>query len=204
MHSEILAEEFFVGLAKHLAVRLKLGPTLTAGDSALLDAASRFHLLWSEAAEQEAQEAQAMAAAAPDDMQLQRRAELADAAVQLGTQRRLRRRGHAGEAAEIKVSLTEPEAVHQRAKDHTRRLAYKPVVLANADGLIVGQRVEPSNEIAGLGPAIDQHRAVFGCAPPALLLDGGFASNALWGALVEQGIDVLCPSGCTDGQCRGL
>ena len=95
-------------------------------------------------------------------------------------QRPLRRRGHTGEAAEIKVSLGEPEAVHQCAKDHTRRLPYKPVVLANADGFIVGKRVEPSNEIAGLGPAIDQHRAVFGCPPPTLLLDGGFASNALW------------------------
>jgi hypothetical protein len=162
-------------------MRLKLGPTLAAGDSTLLDAAaSRFRPLWSEAVEQAAQEARARAAAAPDDAHLHRKAELADAAVQLGMQRRLRRRGHTGEAAEIKVSLGEPEAVHQRAKDHTRRLAYKPVVLANADGFIVGKRVEPSNEIAGLGPAIDQHRAVFGCPPPTLLLDGGFASNALW------------------------
>jgi hypothetical protein len=52
----------------------------------------------------------------------------------------------------VRVSLEESEAVNQCAKDRTRRLAYKPVVLANADRLIVRQRVEPSNEIL----AIDQ------------------------------------------------
>jgi hypothetical protein len=71
-------------------------------------------------------------------------------------------------------------------------------VLANAAGLIVGQRVEPSNEVAAIAPVLDQHREILGCVPPTLLLDGGFASNALWESLVGQGIDVLCPSGRTD------
>ena len=108
-------------------------------------AASRFRLLFSDAAAQAAQEACEAASAKPADAHLKRTAEL-----------------------------------------------------ANAHGFIVGQRVEPSNEIAGLGPAIDQHRAVFGCPPPTLLLDGGFASNTLWSTLGEQGIDALCPSGRTD------
>ncbi|HVA40321.1 MAG TPA: IS1182 family transposase [Candidatus Binataceae bacterium] len=199
LHGEILTEEFFVDLVKHLVTRLRLGPTLTAGDGTLLDAAaSRFRLLWSEAAEQAAQEARETAAAAPDDAKLKRKAELANAAVQLGADRLARRRMHQGDAAEVKVSLIEPEAVHQRAKDRTRRLAYKPVVLANADGLIVGQRVEPSNEVSAIAPVLDQHRAIFDCVPPTLLLDGGFSSNALWKSLVGQGIDVLCPSGRTD------
>jgi hypothetical protein len=45
---------------------------------------------------------------------------------------------------------------------------------------------------------VEQHRAVFGCAPLTLVLDGGFASISLWAVLVEQGIDVLCPTGRTD------
>lgn len=49
-----------------------------------------------------------------------------------------------------------------------RRLAYKPVVLANADKLIVGQRVEPSNEILAIEPMVEQHHAVFGTMPPTL------------------------------------
>jgi transposase len=198
LHAEVLTEEFFIKLVKHLAARLKLGPVLATGDGTMIDAAaSRFRLLWTEAAAEVAQEAQEAAAAMPENTQLKRKAELANAAAVLGTERLARRRKHKGDG-EVKVSLTEPEAVHQRAKDKTRRLAYKPVVLANADGFIVGQRVEPSSEIAAIEPAVEQHRAVFGCAPPTLLLDGGFASNSLWAVLVEQGIDVLCPTGRTD------
>jgi transposase len=199
LHAEVLTEQFFVDLVKHLAARLRLGSTLTAGDSTLLDAAaSRFRLLWTEAAAQAAQEAREAVTAAPGDRQLERKAELASAAAQLGAERLARRRGNKGDTAAVKVSLIEPEAVHQRAKDRTLRLAYKPTILANAHGLIVGQRVEPSNEVAAIAPLIEQHRAVFGGVPPTLLLDGGFASNALWSALVEQSIDVLCPSGRTD------
>jgi hypothetical protein len=141
---------------------------------------------------------QTRAAAAPNDAELKRKAELASAAARLGAERLARRRAYEGKAAEVRVSLEEPEAVNQRGKDKTRRLAYKPVVLANADRLIVGQRVEPSNEILAIKPMIEQHLAVFGCAPTTLLLDGGFASNALWVTLVEHGIDVLCPTGRTD------
>jgi hypothetical protein len=55
LHAEVLTEEFFVGLVKHLATRLKLSPTLSAGDSTLMDAAaSRFRLLFSDAAAQAA------------------------------------------------------------------------------------------------------------------------------------------------------
>jgi len=196
LHGEVLTDEFFVTLVKHLAARLRLGPTLTAGDGTIIEAAAcRFHLLRVEAAQQAAQEMQVQAAAAPNNTELKRKAELANAAARLGAERLARRRAYEGKAAEVRVSLEEPEAVNQRAKDRTRRLAYKPVVLANADRLIVGQRVEPSNEILAIEPMVEQHQAIFGCAPPTLLLDGGFASNALWGKLVERGIDVLCPTG---------
>ena len=69
-----------------------------------------------------------------------------------------RRRAYEGKTAEVRVSLQEPEAVNQRTKDKMRRLAYKPVVLANADKLIVGQRVEPSNEILAIEPMVGQQR----------------------------------------------
>jgi transposase len=199
LHGEVLTDGFFVTLVKHLAERLRLGPTLTAGDGTIVDAAAcRFRMLRAEAAKQEAQEMQTRVAAAPNDAELKRKAELASAAARLGQERLARRRAYEGKAAEVRVSLEEPEAVNQRGKDKTRRLAYKPVVLANADRLIVGQRVEPSNEILAIKPMIEQHLAVFGCAPTTLLLDGGFASNALWVTLVEHGIDVLCPTGRTD------
>lgn len=199
LHAEVLTEEFFIELVKHLVTRLKLGPALTAGDGTMIDAAAnRFRVLRAEAAAQAAQEAREAAAAAPHDVQLKRKAELASVAAQLGAERLARRRMHKGDAAEVLISLVEPEAVNQRGKDRTPRLAYKPVVLANAQGFIVGQRVEPSNEVAAIEPTVKQHRAIFGCAPPTLLLDGGFASNSLWGKLAGQGVDVLCPSGRAD------
>jgi hypothetical protein len=37
-------------------------------------------------------------------------------------------------------------------------------VVANAHGFIVRHLVEPSNEIAGLTPALAQHDAIFGSA----------------------------------------
>jgi transposase len=40
LHGEVLTEEFFVTLVKHLAERLRLGPTLTAGDGTIVDAAA--------------------------------------------------------------------------------------------------------------------------------------------------------------------
>ena len=200
LHAEVLSEEFFVALVRHLAVRLRLGPTVVAGDGTVIEAAaSCYRLLRAEAAQQVAEAAQTEAAVEPGNAQLKRKAELAAAAAQLGAKRVARRWAYSGgDAAAVKVSIAEPEAVYQRSKDGTNRLSYKPVVLASADGLIVGQRVEPSSERAAVAPALGQHMAVFGCAPPTLLLDGGFASNTLWLALVEAGIDLLCPSGRTE------
>jgi transposase len=40
LHGEVLTEEFFVQLVKQLLARLRLGPTLTAGDSTMIDAAA--------------------------------------------------------------------------------------------------------------------------------------------------------------------
>jgi transposase len=64
LHSEVLTDEFFVTLVKHLVARIRLGPTLTAGDGTIIDAAAwRFRLLRVEAAQQAAQEMAAQAAA---------------------------------------------------------------------------------------------------------------------------------------------
>jgi hypothetical protein len=57
LHSEVLTDEFFVTLVKHLVARMRLGPTLTAGDGRIIDAAAwRFRLLRVGAAQQAAQE----------------------------------------------------------------------------------------------------------------------------------------------------
>jgi len=93
----------------------------------------------------------------------------------------------------VKISPVEREVVYQCVKGRPPRLCYKLAPVG--DGLIVAQRVEPGSEIAAVEPMLRQPAEIFACPPPTLLLDAGFASNALWSALVEAGIDLLCPSG---------
>jgi len=130
LHAEVLSEESFVALVRHLAARLRLGPTVVAGDGTVIEAAaSCYRLLRAEAAQQAAEAAQTEAAVEPGNAQLKRKAELAAAAAQLGAKRVARRWAYSGgDAAAVKVSITEPEAVYQRSKDGTTRLSYKPVV----------------------------------------------------------------------------
>jgi hypothetical protein len=74
LHGKVLTDEFFVILVKHFAARLRLGPTLTAADGTIIEAAAcRFHLLRVEAAQQAAQEMQVQAAAAPNNTELSER-----------------------------------------------------------------------------------------------------------------------------------
>jgi hypothetical protein len=113
----------------------------------------------------------------------------------MASERAARRLARREAASAVKISPVEPEAVYQSVKGRRPRLCYKPLTLVSGYGLIVAQRVEPSSEIAAVEPMLRQHAAIFACSPPTLLLDAGFASNALWFGLVEAGIDLLCPSG---------
>lgn len=196
LHAEVLTEEFFVALVKHLIVRLKLMPGVVAGDGTVVDAAaSSYRLLRAEAMLQAAEETKARLAAEPDNWRLRRKAEAARRAAEMASGRAARRLARREAASAVKISPVEPEAVYQSVKGRRPRLCYKPLTLVSEYGLIVAQRVEPSSEIAAVEPMLRQHAAIFACSPPTLLLDAGFASNALWSGLVEAGIDLLCPSG---------
>jgi hypothetical protein len=94
---------------------------------------------------------------------------------------------------------TESGAVRQPLKNGLLRPAYKPLVLAHERGLIVGQHVESSSERAGLWPMLAQQARAFEARPGALLLDAGFMGLEVLGRLAEQEINVICPSGRTDG-----
>src|SRR5262249_27647214 len=72
LHSEVLTDEFFVTLVKHLAAD-ETRPTLTAGDGTIIDgAACRFRLL-RVAAQQAPQKMEAQAGPAPADADLKRK-----------------------------------------------------------------------------------------------------------------------------------
>jgi transposase len=198
LYAEILTEEFFVGLVKSLANKLRLGPSTVAGDGTVIEAAaSRYRLLRAEAVIGAALETRAAAEADPSEPQLARKARAAQEAAALLQERMRRRRWRVPEDTEL--SLREPEAVLQPRKDGVSRPSYKPSAMVHEAGLIVGQHVDPTNERAAVEPMLEQHQAAFGRLPPTVLLDAGFASNSLFQLLVEAEIDVLCPTGRASG-----
>jgi transposase len=200
LHGEMLSEEFFVGLVKSLMSKLRLAPGTVAGDGTVIEAAaSHYRLLRSEAMTEAACQAQAAAEASPSDAELACKAAAAQRAATIGQERlRLRqRRGHAGN---ILLSPTEPEAVVQPRKDGVHRPSYKPTAMVHEGGLIVGQHVDPTSERAALKPMLEQHLAACGQMPATVLLDAGYASFPVLALMVENNIDVLCPSGRANGE----
>jgi transposase len=200
LHGEILSEEFFVGLVKSLMITLRLVPGTVAGDGTVIEAAaSHYRLLRSEAMMEAAREAQAAAEASPSDAELALKAVAAQRAATIA-QERLRLRQRHGHAGSVVLSPTEPEAAVQLRKDGVARPSYKPTVMVHEAGLIIGQYVDPSSEREALKPILAQHAAACGQMPATVLLDAGFASFPVLALMVENNIDVLCPTGRASGE----
>lgn len=194
-HAQALTEDFFVRVTATLVrqLRVKAGPV--ALDGTLVEAAaSRVRLIKTDAAIQTADEATQAAAAAPADEAAQQRA--ADAA---HVARHAVERQAAREANHTKgkacLATTEPEAVVQPLKSGIIRPAYKPLVMANCDRMIVGQVLQQGNENAGVRPLLEQHEQVFGQQPTLALADAGFHTTGTLAMAVERNLNLLVPSG---------
>ena len=91
----------------------------------------------------------------------------------------------------------ELEAVIQPLKHGGRVPAYKPSIGVHESGLIVGQTVEPSSEVAAVPSLREQHRQIFGADPTTTLFDAGYHCREILQSFADQ--DILCPAG-TVGQ----
>lgn len=197
LHRAVLSEQYFVDLTRLLVKKLRLPAGEVAGDGTVMEAAaSRYRALQAEAAQQAA--AEAKAAARADDAAAQAQVEQAAQAAALAEERVDRCRQKGSNPNGVKVSLGEPEAVYQPRKDGARRFSYKPSVLANAERLIVGQHVHPSNENASLTPMLDQYQSLFESYPLRTLLDGSYHNAEVLGLFVKLELDLLCPPGKAD------
>ena len=197
LHRAVLTETYFVDLTRLLIKRLRLSASEVAGDGTVVEAAaSRYRALRAEAVQQAA--AEAKAAARTDDAKGQAQVERAERAAELAAERIARSRQNCSDPTKVRMHPLEPEAVYQPRKDGARRPAYKPSVLANAQRLIVGQHVDPSNENASITPMLDQHRSLFASYPPRTLLDGNYHNATVLGLFVELELDLLCPPGKAD------
>jgi transposase len=196
LHTDGLSTEFFTSLATWVVAQLHLRPGLAAIDGTVVQAAaSHWQAIKAEAAQLAAAEAARAAARAPHDEPLQEAAATAAAVAAVAAHRVAQRQRQGKPTESVAVVPSEPEAVIQPRKDGTIRPAYKPTTMVHASGVIVGQHVDPASETVAVGPLLAQHATVFGAAPSTLLLDAAFHTGPLLGALAEQGIDVLCPSG---------
>jgi hypothetical protein len=87
----------------------------------------------------------------------------------------------------------ELDAVIQPLKNGPSLPAYKPSIAVHESGLIVGQAVDPSSEIAVVTSLRAQHRQILGADPVTTLFDAGYHCLEVLQAFADQ--DILCPAG---------
>ena len=196
LHAAALSEEFFLAVAGWVVRRLKVQAGVASIDGTVVESAgSHWSAIKAESARLAAEEAKEAARAAPQDEELQAAAATAER-VAAGAQERCARRAAQGKSSDtVAVVPSDPEAVIQPRKDGATRPAYKPCTLMHEAGVIIGQHVHASSELAAVEPLLAHHTKVFAAGPRTLLLDAGFHNGPLLGKLAEQAIDVLCPSG---------
>jgi transposase len=197
-HAALLSTAFFESLVKYVVARLRLQVGTVAIDGTVIEsAASRFHLLKVEVAQEAARAAAQAAQAHPEDATLHAQASAAAELAAVARTRAQERAAQGRAAAQTAVPRSDPEAVLQPRKDGAWRPGYKPSVLVHESGVIVGHAVHASNEVAQVEGLLAQHAAVFGAPPTTVLVDGNYHCAEMLEPCVAQDIDVLCPSGGT-------
>ena len=199
-HEGVLSEEFYASVVEQLVKRMKLPAGVVAVDGTVMQAAASHHrLLKKDAAEEAARRARVAAEQAPENAKLQAASHKAQAVSDAVSQRTQKQQAKSSGDGSARVAASEPEAVVQLGKDRAYRPAYKPSVLVHESGLIVAQQLHPSSETVVVDDLLDQHRAAFGAEPECALLDAGYCARELLKEMVDRNIDVLCPSGRTEG-----
>lgn len=198
----ILTEEYFVSLSKRLVGHLHLSAGAVSGDGTVVEAvSSRYRAIKQDAAAQAAAEArQNLEERHPNDKTAQEQMVQAQEAYQTITSRKQKasRRRNSKKPDQVRICPEEPEAVIQPLKNGSYRPAYKPVILSNRDRMILGYFVHGSEESAGVGAMLEQHRSMLDALPSRVLFDSGFHNLKVLGLCLALDLDVLCPSGCAD------
>ncbi len=187
LHRDLLTEDFFVTLTADLVKRLRLTSSTVAGDGTVVEAlSSRASMLKQEAAAQALEKAKKKFG---EDSLEAKQSETVLETVKARNQER-KRKGRAKQ--EARVSPDEPEAVVQPRKDGVYRPGYKPSILSDENRLILGQYVDPSNEMACVSPMLEQYYDLFGGLPERSLWDGNYNKFELLKLSVSLNFDCLC------------
>lgn len=196
-HEEPLTTDFFMSLTA--AVLKKTGTDIEslAGDGTVVEAAaSRYHLIKKEAAQQKLATAQAELAQSPGDEGLQSNVRQAEQVATLLEERREKRRAHRYSTDNVCISAVEPqEMVQPLKKSKCSALSYKPSVLSNDGQVIVSFAIDPSSETAVLPLMLETAETVGKGKVKELLLDGGYHSKVVLEEAIERDISLLCSPG---------
>ncbi len=195
-HADVLTEEYFVSLTAMIVKKLNLSAGVVAGDGTVIEsAADAYQTIKEDAAKQAAQEARKESDAKPEDAAVRRQADNAEAIADAVEKKARLLREQGKKTDNIKVSTVDPQAVIQKTKKGTFKLAYVPSVLANKERFIMGHHLDPSDETACVSPMLDQYRAITGELPSLALFDANYCNQTVLSLSLELEMDVLCPSG---------
>ena len=194
-HEEALSEGFYVEMTTQLARRLGVKAGAVAIDGTTIQAAaSAYRAMKLEAAREVARELAERAQQEPENARLQASAQTAHEAVVVGALRESAREGK-GNKAPVQVCPAEPDAVIQPLKNELFAPSYKPTVCVHESGLIVGQAVDGSSEMAHLATLLAQQEQVVGEKATMVLLDAGFHNETTFSLCLAREENVLCPAG---------
>lgn len=196
-HREELSEGFFVELTRQVLQQSRSWGGDLAGDGTVIQAAgSGYRRVQREAAEQAAREAEEASRRHPQDARLKRRKEEARQVAEL-VQQRQKQRQQQYKSGEVSVSPSDPEAVIQPLKAPGGTApSYKPVVLSNAQQMVVAQNVDASCEHAVYTELLEQARRSSG-EVKRVRLDAAYFNFDVLRSSARRKIELLCPEGKT-------
>jgi hypothetical protein len=194
LHAETLTDAFFEEMTRGVLRALGRTPKVMAGDGSIVEsAASRFRTVKLEAAERLAEASRAEAESHPTDIMARRRAEEAERIAQAARARAKVRKRRGDKADATQVNTRDPEAGVLKTKRGHVAPGYVPSILASEDQIILGQRVEPTSELAAVEPLLDQASRVTDDETKTLLLDANYFRSPVVNAALDRDLDLLCP-----------
>lgn len=193
-NSAFLTEAFFEQITSEILKKTQSKSSSAAVDGTVIQAAaSRYHTIKREAAEEAAKVARKESQENPDDARLARKAEQAE---QVEKEISSREKKQVKKKA-VSVAPAEPEAVIQPLKTKAIAPAYKGSVAANDDRVITANAVHPSSETAVVPQLLVQTEHCGGEPVIEVLQDAGYHCNVLLKYARDNSINLLCPEGQT-------
>ena len=96
------------------------------------------------------------------------------------------------EKAEVRVSLTEPEARKMKHGDNAIAPSYNAQISTEADNkIIVGAHLSQCSSDSQAMPAVEQMEQNLGQKPEQVVVDGGYTNRGSMEAMAEQHIDLI-------------